>query len=96
VPKYLPAVPVDAMVAGNKPIGYHSDGGIVYSVGMDGKDDGGSTTTLPRITPGPWDTADRVVFLGRQPRPVPQKDDEPEEPATLAEEHPSTIPASQP
>ena len=39
-PKYLPAVPTDPFTA-DQPIRYLSDKGIVYSVGPDGKDDGG-------------------------------------------------------
>jgi hypothetical protein len=43
--------------------------GIVYSVGEDGKDDGGSEQAVPKAKgSGRWQTADAVLHLQRQPR----------------------------
>jgi len=68
VPAYLPAVPKDPLVAGDKPLtlAVGDDGTpIVYSVGEDGKDDGGSLTpTRSRRgagAPGRWETLDAVL-----------------------------------
>lgn len=41
VPAYLPTVPADPMVAGGAPLIYVPDDELVYSVGVDGQDDGG-------------------------------------------------------
>ena len=43
VPEYLPSVPLDPMAADDRPMGYRPDLAppIVYSVGENGKDDGG-------------------------------------------------------
>jgi hypothetical protein len=43
VPRYLPAVPIDETVAGNKPmlLAATDDGFIIYCRGFDGDDDGG-------------------------------------------------------
>jgi hypothetical protein len=47
VPDYLPAVPIDPMAADGRPFGYHpaAHPPVIYSVGRDGIDDGG--TSLP-------------------------------------------------
>jgi hypothetical protein len=79
VPKYLPAVPSDTLAA-HQPIKYLSRAAnpIVYSVGENGTDDGGSeASTNPRDTqPGEWQMQDRVIHLTRQPRPSTQPVDQ--------------------
>jgi hypothetical protein len=65
VPAYLPAVPIDPFSTGAHPLRYITKPGseAVYSVGEDGRDDGGSTQLLRAISgraPGPWDTIDAV------------------------------------
>ena len=72
VPEFLPAVPYDYMSA--KPLRYRlkPDGNyVLYSVGLDGKDDGGDPNLAPSATPGLWGGRDAVW-----PSPVT----EPEEP----------------
>jgi hypothetical protein len=49
VPTYLPAVPTDPLTAG-QPLIYAPDRGVVYSVGRDGKDDGGKLD-VPGLNP---------------------------------------------
>lgn len=78
VPKYLPKVPVDPMAAGGKPLGYVAgERPIVYSVGENGRDDGGKepppTATAREIRA----MSDEVVHLKRHPRPP--KPEEPKE-----------------
>jgi len=61
VPELLPAVPYDYMSA--KPLGYRlkADGTyVLYSVGEDGKDDGGDPTPPPGTSPGLWGGRDAV------------------------------------
>ena len=61
VPKLLPAVPYDYMSA--KPLGYRvkPDGTyVLYSVGEDGKDDGGDPNPLPGTPAGLWGGRDAV------------------------------------
>jgi hypothetical protein len=71
VPSYLPAVPTDPM-ARRQPLKYVPDPRrpVVYSVGDDGADDGGSDA--PRRpdweNPPPWACRDLVVHLVAQPR----------------------------
>jgi hypothetical protein len=70
-PKYLPAVPLDPY--DGKPLRYMrtKDGAVVYSVGKDGRDDGGfirpaaGTATPPDVGYQLWDPA-----LRRQPPPA--------------------------
>lgn len=50
VPKYLPGVPTDPFTAG-KPMNYHPDQGIIYSVGPDGKDDRGKEPPGRQLSP---------------------------------------------
>jgi hypothetical protein len=53
VPAYLPAIPIDPFAKGQSPLRYKSDtpaGPIIYSVGENGVDDGGSTTPLPGLS----------------------------------------------
>ena len=75
VPAYLAAVPVDPMAANDHPILFRGEGDarIIYSVGTNGTDDGGSESPLPhpRRFSGKldeWSMLDRVVHLTRQPR----------------------------
>jgi hypothetical protein len=48
VPAYLPAVPLDPMADGDRPLGYRADlaNPILYSVGEDGIDQGGSARPI--------------------------------------------------
>ena len=41
VPDYLPAVPLDPMAAGSRPLQYDRERVLIYSVGENGRDDGG-------------------------------------------------------
>lgn len=67
VPTYLPAVPIDAMSAG-QPIRYRAgDNPILWSVGDNGIDDNGDETITKNRTGG-WSRPDRVVHLVTQPR----------------------------
>ncbi len=62
VPEFLAAVPIDPM--SGKPLCYrlNADGtSVLYSVGEDGKDDGGDATpAFPTKTPGLWEGRDAV------------------------------------
>jgi hypothetical protein len=68
VPNYLPSVPRDPFAAGDKPLRYsRSDPAapLVYSVGDDGVDDGGSRTSTRagRNDAGRWDRRDAVLEM---------------------------------
>ena len=67
VPAYLPAVPADPMSPDGGPLRYVAAAGVVYSVGLDGVDNGGSTTA-PRSARGRsasrWETQDAVYVYG--------------------------------
>ena len=59
--EFLPAVPYDYMCA--KPLRYppNPDGNyVLYSVGVDGKDDGGDPSLALSATPGLWGGRDAV------------------------------------
>jgi hypothetical protein len=87
VPNYLPSIPNDPFAPTTQPLKYAgggSDGAgpIVYSVGENGTDDGGSEqepTTAPaglpsrplRPSQGKWEKLDIVTHYKRQPRPEP-------------------------
>jgi hypothetical protein len=61
VPEFLAAVPWDYMSA--RPLCYRlkDDGSyVLYSVGLDGKDDGGDPTPRPGSAPGLWEGRDAV------------------------------------
>jgi hypothetical protein len=61
VPEFLPAAPYDYMSA--TPLRYRlkPDGScVLYSVGEDGKDDGGDPTPTPGTPPGLWGGRDAV------------------------------------
>lgn len=89
VPKYLPAVPLDPLAAG-KPLKYlpHASTPLIYSIGEDMSDDGGSETPINprRQDPGEWELKDRVSPLYRRPRP---------EPIVWEDEAPASGPATQ-
>lgn len=69
VPNYLPALPADPMAADGRSFGYHPHAvpPVIYSVGFDGIDDGG--TSLPDESNGQyrWTRADAVFPL----EPIP-------------------------
>lgn len=67
VPAYLRSVAQDPFAAGKKPMRYLPDANqpIVYSVGLDGIDDGGSIERDPNVQFG--GPRDYVVLLRRQP-----------------------------
>lgn len=73
VPAYLPAVPPDPMSRG-RPLNYRADGDTpaVWSVGEDGKDDGGSREPTegrkPSLPTDRWQARDAVVPLKVLPR----------------------------
>ena len=77
VPAHLPAVPVDAMAAGGRLIGYlnRPERPAIYSVGEDGVDDGGSEVSINRngSIDSRWRMRDAVMHLTRQPRPPGQQ-----------------------
>jgi hypothetical protein len=70
VPKYLPAVPADPLLAAESPIGYITDANRprLYSVGENGVDDGGAPPD-PDVNPR---GSDIVVDLLPQTRPLPE------------------------
>jgi hypothetical protein len=78
VPSYLPELPADPLASGGAQFGYSANGAlpIIYSVGSDGIDQGGSTFPLrkPRwveVAYNRWNSEDVIVFLTRQPKPQP-------------------------
>jgi hypothetical protein len=76
VPKYLPVIPSDPMADG-KLLNYipKEIDPVVYSVGVDGIDQGASTQpAFKGARQGSWQTLDEVVHLKRQPRPAPDSD----------------------
>lgn len=61
VPRFISAVPIDPMDGKSMKYQTNSDGTFrLYSVGTNGRDDGGATTLLPGKTSlkNPWDTKD--------------------------------------
>ena len=71
VPKYLPAVPIDPMVADGRPLLYQMPKGeratvFLYSVGNNGTDDGGPAAGIPvrDINEGLWMQADAAFAIG--------------------------------
>lgn len=101
VPAYLPAVPLDAMSATPRPLTYIAgDDPIVYSVGENGIDDGGSeqaATSRPSYYQlSKWERLDAVRHYHRHPRPLPEPAyDEMEELSTQPATEPSTAPVEQ-
>jgi len=72
VPKYLPALPLDPFDPDNSPLRYipHHSPPLLYSVGLDGKDDGGLRSASAQKDPmaDRWIAQDVVYFLTIQPR----------------------------
>jgi hypothetical protein len=72
VPQYLPAVPVDPMATGGKPLGYlpRSEHPVLYSVGADGVDQVASEAAIPGAHGflDEWGRLDRVFYLSLKPR----------------------------
>lgn len=76
VPAYLPAVPLDPLAEDRRPLGYRNDPSnpLLYSVGEDGIDQGGSTRPInerwAHLITGDFDTLteDAVVHLILPPR----------------------------
>jgi hypothetical protein len=69
-PRYLPAVPTDPMAKEPKPLGYNPGGErpMLYSVGGNGEDDGGSDEPLRKrsgsdVHYGRWDRMDAIFDL---------------------------------
>jgi hypothetical protein len=80
VPAYLPAVPLDPLAAGGRPLGYVSAEKDpakprVYSVGPNGVDDGGAEAD-PKLSRRQQEAMrDEVRHLKRQPRPEPEEEE---------------------
>lgn len=82
VPRYLPRVPADPMADGSPELRYLplGDRPIIYSVGRDGVNDGGSMVipaprhSRPDHETSPWERRDVVVPLYRRPRTFPAYD----------------------
>jgi hypothetical protein len=76
VPAYLLAIPPDPLAEDRRPLGYHNDPSdpLLYSVGDDGIDQGGSTRPIDErrahLITGDFDThtEDAVVHLVLPPR----------------------------
>lgn len=77
VPKYLPTLPLDPLTAG-KPLAYRPDGDrpVVYSVGENGRDDGGRGVPANASCREQRENGDMIVHLKRQPRAVPEASEE--------------------
>ncbi len=76
VPQYIDAVPVDPF--DGKPFRYKPDKGIVYSVGKDCIDSGGSTVKLPKYErksgkPNRWHLEDAVYEIEKKQKPSSQE-----------------------
>jgi len=74
VPKYLPAVPLDAMAAGNRRLSYLPDGAhpVLYSVWRNGDDDAASEAPMPGRHGEiyEFERLDRVFYLTARPHEV--------------------------
>jgi hypothetical protein len=80
VPKYLPGVPLDpyAKAQAMRYVGLPTTQPIVYSVGENGTDDGGSEQNrFNRPYFNKWNSLDIVTHLTPQPREQPPAEDEP-------------------
>jgi hypothetical protein len=71
-PKYLSAVPNDPFIHGPLKFRKLSDGLFIYSVGFDGRDDGGKIDTQLRIRDGA-DVGFRLWDVARRRQPAPTK-----------------------
>ena len=88
VPKYLPALPLDPFAAAPQPLKYINDPDkpIVYSVGEDGVDGGGSelaTRKNARANVDRWQKLDAVLHLKLQPRVIANEVEMPDEDAEI-------------
>lgn len=95
VPTYIASVPLDPFTSGS-PLRYriHSDP-VVYSVGEDGQDDGGSEQPAnARVKNDRWQQLDVVTHLLLQPQPAPPFD--PQDSNAGPTTAPSTTPATAP
>jgi hypothetical protein len=74
VPEYLPSVPTDPMAGDGRPLGYHPDmkPAVVYSVGVNGIDDGGTSLAPASGAASPWQMPDAVFPLEPPPAPASQ------------------------
>jgi len=72
VPEYLPAIPTDPFDGNNGPLHYILDHSppLLYSVGLDGKDDGGLASAAAQKDPtlDRWTAKDAVYLLTVKPR----------------------------
>jgi hypothetical protein len=103
--KYLPRLPADPFARDAGPMKYlRAPQPVVYSIGTNGKDDGGSKLdSRGRETQGHWSMLDAVFHLTRQPRPpeaTPEPDLSPDliEPETTPDPpvEPTTEPSAEP
>jgi hypothetical protein len=69
VPAYLPVLPADPMAADGRPFGYHpaAQPPVIYSVGFDGIDDGGTSVADESLGQYRWKMADVVFPLAPLP-----------------------------
>jgi hypothetical protein len=69
VPDYLPVLPADPMAAGGRTFGYHpgAQPPVIYSVGFDGIDDGGTSLADESRGQYRWKMADAVFPLASLP-----------------------------
>ena len=74
VPDYLPSVPIDPMAGDGRPLGYHPNTkpAVVYSVGVNGIDDGGTSLAPASGAASQWQMPDAVFPLEFQPAPASQ------------------------
>jgi hypothetical protein len=76
VPRYLPAVPADPFAPTTQPLKYIPGADpLVYSVGVNNADDGGSEQAQANRNPKQatrWEQLDAVMHFKRRPRPAPE------------------------
>lgn len=93
VPNYLPAIPADAFATG-APLRYRGGANpVVYSIGENGTDDGGSEQPIdPRRKDDRWQQMDVVTHLTLQPHTAPPDaiDDADDSPTTQPTTAPTT------
>jgi hypothetical protein len=101
VPTYLAAIPLDPFAPAPQPLKYVNDPEkpVIYSVGEDGVDGGGSelsakTKANPRNQTR-WDKLDAVVHLKARPRELPKEQEEEADDAPAGME-PLTAPTTAP
>lgn len=96
VPRYLPAVPADAMAPGAPPLVLVTSEGrppVVYSAGENGKDDGGHESSPTASRAEVRRTSDDVRHLTRRPRPAPPPEEEAEAETPNESDQPAGEPA---